>query len=503
MTFRHDTPKEILIRLASGILVAVVIFLFSAPSWTSFITSIALKALLAFLAIIAAAWTYMIYRRDPSILHTLFLMMLLASAFVQFGSAIDYLFERAPPTNLNTPVGITMDLLEVAYPAIIILAAVMCRKTERSVFFRRTVLALGVLSILAIYGALYIFVLPNWTESMVQFFGTAIGIITIISIGIVVRYWYRNMRDNRDYNTSYILSSFMLFALATIPLVFSLAERTPFYGLGLTLQAAAFLQFSIGAAIPLQTSRGLSRRVAHLVPTIICMLAIVPFALSALMESIIPGLIIENRMTYHLSHFAAASLSVVLAFLYWRYATKKPAWLHYPIIFVFVAWTYVELHLIMQASVDTFLILGESMIPYFLGALVLTIALTRAILSLRIQEGPPSPRVWILTRLIALIAALWIAELISQNLIPWVDTNLQRLILRSVMLGLSLAALFLFAILGFLLARREGSWMTIEGVVMASVSLLIVTNVLRAIFTDWKYGLHVNGRGRQSVPRGS
>ncbi|MHA2373138.1 MAG: hypothetical protein ACXAEB_08980 [Candidatus Thorarchaeota archaeon] len=222
MTFRHDTPKELLLRLVSGILVAVVIFLFSAPSWTSYITSIALKALLAFLAIIAAAWTYMIYRRNPSMLHTMFLMMLLASAFVQFGSAIDYLFERAPPTNLNTPVGITMDLLEVAYPAVIILAAVLRRNIERNIRFRRTVLALGVLSILAIYGALYIFVLPGWTEAMVQIFGTAIGIVTIISVGIVVRYWYRNMRDNKYYNTSYILSSFILFALATLPLIFSL-----------------------------------------------------------------------------------------------------------------------------------------------------------------------------------------------------------------------------------------------------------------------------------------
>jgi signal transduction histidine kinase len=488
VTFRHDTPKELLLRLVSGILVAVVIFLFSAPSWTSYITSIALKALLAFLAIIAAAWTYMIYRRNPSMLHTMFLMMLLASAFVQFGSAIDYLFERAPPTNLNTPVGITMDLLEVAYPAVIILAAVLRRNIERNIRFRRTVLALGVLSILAIYGALYIFVLPGWTEAMVQIFGTAIGIVTIISVGIVVRYWYRNMRDNKYYNTSYILSSFILFALATLPLIFSLTERTPFYGLGLTLQAAAFLQFSIGAAIPLQTSRGFSRRVAHLIPTVICMLAIVPFALSAFMESIIPGLMIENRMTYHLSHFGAASLSGVLAFLYWRYATKKPAWLHYPITFVFVAWTYVELHLIMQASVDNFLILGESVIPYFFGALVLTIALIRAILAFRVKEGPPSPRIWMTIRLIAFIVILWIVEIFSQSLLPLIDINLQRLILRSGLLGLSLAALFLFAIIGFLLARREGSWLTIEGVVMASVSLLIATNILRAIFTDWTAG---------------
>ncbi|MHA2204431.1 MAG: sensor histidine kinase [Candidatus Thorarchaeota archaeon] len=488
MTFRHDTPREILVRLVSGILVAVVIFLFSAPSWTSYITSIALKALLAFLAIIAAAWTYMIYRRDPSILHAMFLMMLLASAFVQFGSAIDYLFERAPPTNLNTPVGITMDLLEVAYPAIIILAAVMRRNIERSIRFRRTVLAIGVTSILAIYGALYVLIMPGWTETVVQIFGTAIGIITMISVAIVVRYWYQNMRENKFYNTSYILASVILLGLATLPLIFSLTERTPFYGLGLTLQAAAFLQFSIGAAIPLQTSRGFSRRVAHLVPTVICMLAIVPFALSALMESIIPGLIIENRMTYHLSHFGAASLSGVLAFLYWRYATKKPAWLHYPIVFVFVAWTYVELHLIMQASVDSFLVLGESIIPYFFGATVLTIALIRAILAARKTEGPSSPRIWMLIRLIAFIVILWIAEIISQSFLPLIDINFQRLIFRSGLLGLSLAGLFLFAIIGFLLARREGSWLTIEGVVMASVSLLIATNILRAIFTTWTAG---------------
>jgi hypothetical protein len=169
----------------------------------------------------------------------------------------------------------------------------------------------------------------------------------------------------------------------------------------MVLESWGFFTFIIAIAAPGQLKWGMSLLSAFVVPIFLCMLPFAPFMVSIMATSWAPGFYAIELGAYYVTHLGAAVLSGVMGFLVYSYHKQKPEWVHYPLILLFLSWTYIESHIVLFSSPETLMNLGESMVPYIVGSIVSVIYLIRGIIWTRSPRDDElaRPEIWIGSRL--------------------------------------------------------------------------------------------------------
>jgi len=320
-----------------------------------------------------------------------------------------------------------------------------------------------------------------------------VSCIFIAVASLLLAGWIRNKQPFKTENreTSLYLIAILLFIEATVPAVASLFVLEELWALAMVFQAVAFLAITLAVATPRLMALGMDYETSFGVPGLISLLAFVPFMVSIFAVSLAPGVLVVDLGAYFISHAGAAFLSGVMAYLVYEYSKRKPAWVHYPLILLFLSWAFVEGYIVVAWRGDELLHFGESLVPYIVGSIASIITLARAIqwTQKRPHEEPMArPLFWIITRLAFVVSMLAAGELLEDVILGGTPTLVGSALGRTVLLGMNFAAMFAFTYLTFLLAKESRSWRTIEGLAAGLLSVWIVPNVLKGNFDDWVVG---------------
>jgi signal transduction histidine kinase len=203
-----------------------------------------------------------------------------------------------------------------------------------------------------------------------------------------------------------------------------------------------------------------------------------------------PGFYAVELGAYYITHLGAAVLSAVMGFLVYSYYKQKPEWVHYPLILLFLSWSYIESHIVLFSNPETLINLGESLVPYIVGSIASVIYLIRGIIWTRSPRDDElaRPEVWIGSRLglVVIIVAG------GQFLEGWILAGTPGLtgspLGRAILLGINFAAMFTFTYLAFLQAEKYKRWRSIEGYSVGILAIWIIPNYLKGNFDDWVLG---------------
>ncbi|MFX1416382.1 MAG: hypothetical protein ACFFC0_06195, partial [Promethearchaeota archaeon] len=470
------------IGLVAGLVLAVLMYGPVLPAWNSVSTGVALHSLLALLAIIAAAWVYVHIRDELPACESIIFVALVSRAIIHLGGAINISLTETPPTLELTLHTIAADVQEMAFLGVLLFLAVLRYRSNPSSRATRAQVIMLVILTLAIDGLFYHIILRQLQDLQIQIIGITAGAINIASL--LLAGWIRNTPPFKTKNreTSLYLIAVLLFAEATLPAVVALFGPRELWALAMVWQAVAFLAITFAVATPRLMMLEMTYETSFGVPGLFSLLAFVPFMVSIFAISLAPGFVVVDLGAYFISHAGAAFLSGVMAYLVYEYSTRKPAWVHYPLILLFLTWAFVEAYIVMGWRVEEIQLVGESLVPYIVGSIASIVALARGIQWTHrrpMEESMKRPLYWISTRLALVITMLAAGELLEDIILGGTPTLVGSALGRSVLLGMNFVAMFAFTYLTVLLAKQSRSWRTIEGLAAGLLSVWIVPNVLK------------------------
>ncbi len=477
--------------LIAGLALALLLYGPVLPAWDSLYTGVALHSLLALLAIIAAAWVFVDIRDELPACESIIFVALVSRAIIHLGGAVNISLTETLPTMATTVHSIAADVLEMTFLGVLLLFAVLRYRSNPHSRITRAQVLLLVIFTLAIDGLFYHVIFRQLQDPQIQSIGIAFGGIAIASL--LLTGWIRHKPPfkTRNRETSLYIIAVLLFAEATVPEVVALFGFRELWALSMVFQAVAFLAITFAVATPRLMALGMNYQTSFGVPGLFSLLAFVPFMVSIFAVSLAPWFFVVDLGAYFISHAGAAFLSGVMAYLVYQYSEQKPAWVHYPLVLLFLSWAVVEGYIVAVWNADDILLFGESLVPYIVGSIASIMTLAKAIQWTQrrpSEERMARPLSWILTRLAFVLAMLAAGELTEDIILGGAPLLVGSALGRTVLLSLSFVAVFAFTYLTFLLAKESGSWRTIEGLAAGLLSVWIVPNVLKGNFDDWLAG---------------
>lgn len=487
----RDLRRDVMTGLILGFILTLALFLPVLPSWNSVYTGVALHSLLALLAIIAAAWVYVDIRGVLPTYETIIFAALVSRGIIHLGAAMTISLTEPGPTVAMTMQAYASDALEITILGVLLLLAVLSHRQNQDGKTTRTWAIALILAALAVDGLFFHVIFPGLSDLQLQLVGTAAGLLAAASL--VLAGWFRTRPPFKegDRETSLIVIGFTLFMAASIPAIMPLFIAEFLWALAMVFQGVAFLAFTLAVATPRLMTLGMNYETSFGVPGVLSLLAFVPFMVSIFTVSIVPDFFAVDLGAYYISHTGAAFLSAIMAYLVYEYSKRKPAWVHYPLILLFLSWALIEGYIVLLWRGEDLAVLGESVVPYIVGSLVSILALAGGIYW---TEKPPShevmkrPWVWISTRLAIVMVVLVGGQFLEVVILSGNPQLVGSPLGRVVLLGANFVAMFAFTYLTFLLARKRGSWRTIEGLAVGFLAVWIVPNVLKGNFDDWVAG---------------
>jgi len=479
------------IGLFAGLVLAILMYVPVLPAWNSLSTDVALHSLLALLATIAAAWVYVDIRNELHLCESVVFAALVSRATIHLGAAINISFTQTPPLVDVTVRAIALDTLEITLLGVLLLIAVLRHRRSPSSKTTTGRVVLIVLLVLSVDGLINFALFPQLQDVQVQIVGVVGGVIAVASL--LLAGWIRIRPPFKTGNreTSLYVIAFLLFIEATVPAVAALFGPTELWALAMVFQSVAFLAITFAVATPRLMALGMDYETSFGVPGLFSLLAFVPFMVSIAAVSLVPGFYAVDLSAYLISHAGAAFLSSIMAYLVYEYSKRKPAWVHYPMILLFLCWAFVEGYIVLVWRVDGVLLFGESLVPYITGSIASIITLARSIqwAQKRLhQEAMARPSYWILTRLAFVASMLVGGELLKDLILGGTPALVDSPLGRMVLLSINFVAMFAVTYLTVLLAKKSRSWRTIEVLAAGLLSVWIVPNVLKGNFDDWVAG---------------
>ncbi|MFX0046096.1 MAG: sensor histidine kinase [Candidatus Hermodarchaeota archaeon] len=486
-SLRRDATTGLLAGLVLALLMYGPVF----PAWNSLSTGVALHSLLALLAIIAAAWVYVDIRRDLPICESIIFAALVSRATIHLGAAINISVGQPPPLVEFTVRDMALDVLEIALLGVLLLIAVLhYRRNPHSKTTTKRVVTL-ILLVLLLDGLIHFVIFPQLQDAQVQLVGIGGGVLAAASLLIAVWVRRREPFKARNRETSLYVIAFLLFIESTVPAVASLFFLQELWALAMVVEAVAFLALTFAVATPRLMALGMDYETSFGVPGLFSLLAFVPFMVSIFAVSLAPGFLVVDLGAYFISHVGAAFLSGIMAFLVYEYSKRKPAWVHYPLILLFLSWALVEGYIVVVWRVNEIILFGESLVPYIVGSIASVITLARSIQWAQKrpqEEAMIRPLYWVFTRLAFVAAMLPTGELLEDFILGGTPTLVGSPLGRMALLSINSVAMFAVTYLTVLLAKRARSWRTLEGLAAGLLSVWIVPNVLKGNFDDWVAG---------------
>jgi signal transduction histidine kinase len=484
------TMKSVISHTALMGFIVIGLFLAGIESWVSIPASTASNAMLAFLAIASAAIVMLIALEDRSPYYFLVFVALTLSAGIHIIGSITYIYTAIPFPPPNIVSRIAADTLEIAMFSSLLLVAFRSRRNSHAWTSSAPKVAALVAILLIVYAFSFHFVF-SWLDVLsLQAVGASAGLSAFIIISALVRSLLRDSSDLGRFNIRWLLASFLLFAVSCIPLIVSLFNPGVLWFLSSHLQAGAFALFMLAVAVPYQIQVGITNKRAVMFAGAYCLHAFLPFAITSLAETWLPGFEQVDLAIYIVAKGGEAALSGLMAFFIWSYSRRNPAWYHYPLILLFASWGFAEAFLIVFWKGPMMITVGESLVPYIIGSVVLLLGLTLAI---RWTRNPPEREFapigrWVLPRLFLVVLLLWVslvAESIVNDIFP---TTVGSPFGRALLLAFNLPAIFLFIMLSLLLIREYSAGRILPLFMVGMLALWIIPNILKGFSDDWTAG---------------
>ncbi|MHA2135441.1 MAG: ATP-binding protein [Candidatus Thorarchaeota archaeon] len=466
------------------------LFLAGIESWVSIPTSTASNAMLAFLAIASAAIVLLIALEDRSPYYFLVFVALTLSAGIHVIGSITYIYTAIPFPPPNIVHRIAADTLEVAMFSSLLLVAFKSRRNSHSWTSSAPRIAGLVALLLIVYAFSFHFVF-SWLDVVgIQAIGASTGLSAFVILLALVRSLLRDSSNLGRYNLRWLLASFLLFAASCIPLIVSLFYPGVLWSLTSLLQAGAFALFMLAVAVPYQVQVGITHKRAVMFAGAYCLHAFLPFAITSLSETWLPGFVQVDLAVYMIAKGGEASLSGLMAFFIWSYSRRNPAWYHYPLILLFASWAFAETFLIVFWKGPLMATVGESLVPYIIGSIVLLLGL---VLAIKWTRNPPERDFtpigrWVLPRLLFVVILLWFG-LVGENMVnDFFPASIGSPFGRALLLGINLPAIFLFIMLSLLLIREYSAGRILPLFMVGMLALWIIPNILKGFSDDWTAG---------------
>ncbi len=463
-------------------------------------TRVGVHSLLAFWISIPAALVILAYMRKPGRPNILVMSVLVYSIVLHIGSAVKNTLILSQPAVERYLIDAVADMVDLAIFGVMIAGASICF-TRQVPFERlrvsRTALPVWFLSPLIIYAAIWYFVLPALSVSLLILLSWILAGIAVFSFLIASYLIPKIKQDDLPIDFGYLVSATLLFAVSVIALLLTLPSPSVGWEFAETLQMAGFLLFCLALGIPYLRRNGFNRRSAYGFNIGMILIAYFPFLIAISIESMSLNYVIEsqNLLAYSIIHFGAGALSGLMAILLYIYPKKKTSWNHYPLILIFGLWASVALFSIFTITLPSIDLLGEPITHYTIGSILTLVLLGFAI---RWTMNPPSeekqhPTFQQLAAVLAIMVIIivfgeWVNQIVLITNPPLVGSPIGSILIQIS----NLIIMFAFSFLIFLLAAKSRGIASLELFVVISLAMWIIPNILKSYYTIWYTGWWVS-----------
>jgi signal transduction histidine kinase len=487
MAFDKQFTRQAIYRTCIAALLAAAFYVLTGPVWLTPTAFVSFHALLAFLAITAGSYAFLLYHNKPFAGNWVFLVALLTRVVVYMSIATEFMVSGSA---VNLSMVVTSDLFGLcAYSLFVLLAILLTYKEVGArcpTCWKALVVVLAAAALLGqviLYGGtLHIMTLQQKSS-----FGLICGITAIMAFLVSMVLWSKLARNRRFLDSSLLLPSFSSFALSILAMVLNQLGLAGLWRLSLLLQAAAFTFLLLAIALPHYRSSRVERSTSYAILSWLMTIVMLPFVLGLISEVYVPGIRFVDYGVYFLSHGLAALLSGMMAVLIFIYFRRNPAWNLVPYLTLFLVWALLEFSLLF--SYDWLLWnYSEVQVPYVIGAMVSLFVIYRATMwTLNPPKTDPRSqyRQWITIRFLIILALLVVSRSLEAIVSPFLQAASVGKVL---MLVLNILALFGFSILFFVQAKKKGSWKSIEGVALIFLAYWIMPSILKSVFAEWSIG---------------
>jgi len=462
---------------------------------------VSVHSLLSYWAAIPAAIAVLKFRRKPSLSLAAFVSALLFPILVNIGSGISYLSDFIPTPVVKDLPTIVADIFECAVMGVFVLVALMLdspREGKIASAYRATAIAIACLLLpAAIYGFMWFFIFPLLTQDMLISLGISTALSGIVILLAAIYRLFKNRYSELSIDAGYFSGACILMTIAISLLIAEVLLAPLLWVYAETLQIASFFLITISICVPFLRHIGFSRLTAYLLVVALAVLTYLPFTITISIEAANPFLILDenNILAVSIIRIGVGSLSIMMGFLLFSYAKRKPSRNLYALILLFVLWAQVVAFTILTVVYPQLTPLGEPIIPYLVGSTVtiplLYFAIRWTSKNHMAEAMPPSSWV-LLSGAIILLAAVLFGEMGNQLVLqryPWLDGNPLS---KSLLLLMNLIVIFAITYLLFIQAELSGGRPSIEVYVVLFLSMWIVPNVLKSYYEIWLGGWWVS-----------
>ncbi len=488
--------KREYVRTGTGLiimLVGVFFFMTSDPPWTTPRASTILYSVLAFLAVAIAASAANRIRINPSRANRMFAAGTTYAAVIFGGASVFYILSTEPLAAHARTAGVALNLVALATTSVYMLIFIHlanAKQNDDSVWNRPMTCPLAVVLGLVAFGAMMVVSRAGMDKSVYLTIGYVMGAIALFSYGVAAVATLMRKRQVHDQDSYRLGLSFMFLAAAAGVDVYVMPSPSSFWLWSICFIAMAFILALVATAYPYLKDIGIQEGVAYTTSILISVIVIVPFLVTAFVDSYFPFDLIIDYGTTIVIHAGGAVLAASLSYVLFRRSRFKPKPHHQSIIMLFQVWAVAEVVLILTYLAPLLGIEVAPLVPFITGVAATLLLLT---LAFRTTLRPPQKLHYPTLRyhfsaillFILVIAGIGVARLSLSSMFPLL---FNRSIDMSILLILSYFALSALITFILVLMASSGRDFALAGVSALYVTVWLVVSILKANFLIWTMG---------------
>ncbi|MFW9786924.1 MAG: hypothetical protein ACFFE2_11955 [Candidatus Thorarchaeota archaeon] len=457
----------------------------SDPAWDTASSAIAYYSVLAFLCVTMTVSVANKTRLDPSPSNNMLFTVTTYASIVFSGAAIFYIVSADTPIHVQTS-GAFLNLVALATAGIMMLLYSTLDgyvKKEESLWYRRfTPYFLVTISIIIFIVSMIVARLPFATEAFLvagYIFG-GIAVVTFVLAAIFTLRQRESLYSNDPIRLSF---AFLLLAAASVNHIIILPNPSALWIVSIGLMGLALLLANVAISYTFLREMGISDTIAYLMTITTSVLALVPFAIAHLVNSVLTAAPMVDIGATLIIHFGGATLAGVSAVALFIKARERSAPDQLAIVFMLIFWMICEIALIASHFSPVYGFESESMVPYIAGGIVATITLfvaVRRILNPRKRMFHTIARIYAIGIILAPVFIL-AAEYVRREVYLMLSFP-EDVIGPAMMLALSYLSLYALLMYITLKAGASGGEFSIDSIGAGLAAIWVIVVILKANF---------------------
>ncbi|MFW9909256.1 MAG: sensor histidine kinase [Candidatus Thorarchaeota archaeon] len=478
--------------MSVNILVAFGLFIIAYPAWGRSMAAVGFESLLAFLASLCIATAFLHQKKEQTRAALLFCAAFSYYAIIEFGGAIEAIFQPDSPLIQKTDAVLTLDLLELMIVGHLMLLATMLisRHFEDAPRVRFYLgIAVLLLGSLIGHGIARFFILPSLNDESGIAAGFLFGIsaILVLSVGTIIT--IRNWDSFYQISTLRLAGGLIFLTLSVIPTLLALINHSQIWTLSFCFQTVGFFTIYMALVVPYLRSIAPNYRTADILAYSVSMIIIIPLILALIAELTWPYMLYTEANVYTIARIGSTAMSITLAVFTFTFAKNAGKDSLYPLVFIYALWVTVGLSQLLLPGLFSISRI-ESLVPYIIGTFFSLPAFALSARWLTREESSInySPMNWVIFGLMTGGLSIILAEFGRFLAVSYWGMADSTFYGQSVLIGLSLFAIAELAYLSFLIFAKNKGKVTLDALSAGFLSLWIMPNLLKGIFAAWTTG---------------